>query len=189
MFSTNVPAGGAAAHGAATDDRGWQEQLADGTTVLVRPIRQEDAELEFEFLNELSPEYRGARFLGLVRDPSREVARQLTNVDPATAVAMIALAATGDRMREVGVAHFLINTAGDQCDCTLAVGEAWQRRGIGAVLMGHLIKAARARGIRRMRAFAPARTGPTHQSLAARLGFERRADPRDPAVVIYDLEL
>lgn len=189
MFSTSVPTG-AAAHGTGSALEGSErERLIDGADVWIRPIRAEDADLEFEFLRELSPEYRSSRFLGLVRDPSRDVARELTQIDPTTTVAFIALASADGRTREVAAAQLRINAAGDRCDCTLAVGESWQRRGIGGLLMDRLIKAARQRGVRHMRAFAPVRTGHTHRSLAASLGFERRDDPRDPAVVIYDLEL
>lgn len=167
---------------------GWNEKLYDGTTVWIRPIDERDAELELEFLNHLSPEFRNARFLGLVRDPSPEVARELTNLDPATDMAFIALVSYQGRDHQVGAAQFRVNAAGDSCDASLAVSGEWRKRGVGSLLMRHLIEAARARGIRHMRAYAPMRSdGGDH--LAARIGFQRRQDPRDSATVIYDLPL
>ncbi len=167
---------------------GWNEKLYDGTSIWIRPIARQDAELELEFLNHLSPRFRNSRFLGLVRDPSPEVARELTNLDPAKAVAFIALVSQEGRDHQIGAAQFHVNTQGDSCDASLTVSDEWRKRGVGSFLMHHLIEAARARGIRHMRAYAPSRSGGGDQ-LAARIGFQRRLDPRDPATVIYDLSL
>jgi acetyltransferase len=168
-----------------TPDTGWVEQLYDGTRLWIRPISRQDAELELQFLDHLSPEFRSARFLGLVRDPSPEVARELTDIDPANAVAFIALVSDDGRERQVGAAQF--HATGDSCDAALTVSGEWRKRGVGSALMRHLLEAARARGIRHMRAFAPARGG--GDRLASRIGFRRRVDPDDPATVIYDLRL
>lgn len=167
-------------------EAGWQEQLPDGTRVQIRPIAREDAALELEFLDHLSPEFRNARFLGLVRDPSPEVARALTSVDPAEAVAFIAVVSDGARERQIGAAQFHAN--GTRCDASLTVAGEWRQRGVGSALMRHLITAAVARGIRRMRAYAPAQSGGVDH-LAARIGFQRRPDPHDPATVLYELDL
>lgn len=167
---------------------GWNKQLYDGTVVCIRPIDRQDAELELEFLNRLSPGMRSLRFLGLVREPCPDVARELTDLDPARAVGFMAVASDEGRDRQIGAAHFRTNAAGDRCDCSVTVSDEWQKRGVGSSLMRLLIEAARSRGIRHMRAFAPARPDGSHH-LAARLGFERRLDPRDPAVVVYHLDL
>lgn len=168
-----------------TPETGWVEQLYDGTRLWIRPIARQDADLELEFLDHLSPEFRSARFLGLVRDPSPEVARELTDIDPANAVAFIALVPHEGRDRQVGAAQF--HAEGDSCDASLTVSGEWRRGGVGSALMRHLIEAARDRGIRHMRAYAPARGG--GDRLASRIGFRRRVDPDDPATVIYDLRL
>lgn len=167
---------------------GSGEKLYEDTGVRIRPSNEQDADLELEFLNHLSPEFRRLRFLGLVRDPSPEVARELTNPDPGNATALIALVTNDGRDHQVGAAHFHVNSAGDSCDCSVTVREEWQKRGVGSTLMRRLIEAAQTRGIRRMRAFAPARSEERHH-LASRLGFQRRPDPHDLAAVIYELEL
>lgn len=169
-------------------DNGWTEKLHDGTPVRIRSIDRADEELELEFLNHLSPEFRNARFLGLVRDPSPEVARELTQIDPATAVAFIALVSDKGRDQQIGAAQFHVSAAGDSCDASLAVSDPWRKRGVGSFLMHHLIAAARARGIRHMRAYVPNRSDGGDQ-LATHIGFQRRLDPHDPATVVYDLTL
>lgn len=167
---------------------GWNEKLQDGTTVQIRSIGEQDAELELEFLTHLSPAFRSSRFLGLVRDPTPEVARELTRLDPARAVGFIALVSQQGREHQIGAAQFHVNAAGDSCDASLTVSDEWRKRGVGSFLMRHLIAAARARGMRHMRAYAPSRSGGGDR-LAANIGFQRRLDPRDPATVIYDLSL
>lgn len=169
-------------------DTGWHQKLYDGTSVWIRPIDRQDAELELEFLNQLSPECRSLRFLGLVRDPSPDVARELTDLDPANAAGFIALVSRDGRDQQIGAAHFHTNTSGDGCDCSVTVSEEWQKRGVGSSLMRRLVDAARARGLRNMRAYAPARSDGSHH-LAARIGFRRGPDLRDPAAVVYDLKL
>lgn len=167
---------------------GWNKQLYDGTPVWIRPIDRQDAEMELEFLNRLSPEFRSLRFLGLVHEPCSDVARELTDLDPANAVGLVAVVSLEGRYRQVGAAHFRVNAEGDSCDCSVTVSDEWQKRGVGSSLMRRLIEVARARGIRRMRAYAPAQSDGSHH-LALRLGFQRRQDLRDPATVIYHLTL
>lgn len=175
-------------HTNAPSDKGWNVKLHDGTSVQIRLIEPHDAELELEFLNHLSPEFRNSRFLGLVRDPSPEVARELTNLDPATAMGFIAVVSHQGRDRQVGAAQFHVNALGDSCDASLTVSGDWRKRGVGSFLMRHLIAAARARGIQHMRAYAPSHSD-GGDYLAALIGFRRSLDPRDPATVIYDLSL
>ena len=166
----------------------WYTSLVDGTSAWIRPIDRQDAELELEFLISLSPEFRGLRFLGLIHEPSPQVARELTDLDPARAAGFVALISQQGRERQIGAAHFHINAEGDGCDCSVTVNEEWQKRGVGSSLMLRVVDAARARGVKHMHAHAPARSEGSHH-LAARIGFRRRADRRDPATGIYHLKL
>lgn len=171
-----------------TGPRGWIERLHDGSNVWIRPIDKHDAALELEFLQGLAPEFRADRFVGLIRSPSLEVARELTDIDPINEFALIAVVPHEGRERQVGAAQFHVASEPDHCDAAVTVSEEWRKRGIGSALMHHLIAAARARGIRHMHAPAPARSEGGAQ-LAPRLGFRRCPDPNDPATVIYRLEL
>lgn len=168
--------------------QGWHSKLPDGTSLWIRSIDGQDEELELEFLNSLSPEFRSLRFLGLVRDASPDVARELTNLDPAKAAGFIALVSHEGRERQIGAAHFHLDTRGDGCDCSVTVSEDWQKRGVGSSLMRRLVDAARARGIKHMRAHAPTHPDGSHH-LAARIGFRRRLDRHDPATVVYHMKL
>ena len=167
---------------------GWHKQLRDGISIWIRPISEQDAELELEFLKSLSPEARKLRFFGLVHEPSIEVARELTRLDPTHAAAFIAVASLDGREQQIGAAHYRTNEKGDSCDCSVTLDDAWRRRGIGTLLMRYLIDDAKSRGIRHMCAFAPADSD-DNSRLAGRLGFERRPDVHDPATVVYHLSV
>jgi GNAT superfamily N-acetyltransferase len=166
----------------------WKERLRDGNVVRIRSIRSGDAAREHAFLARLSPEDRAFRFIALIRAPDERVARYLTCTDPAREVALVALARGGDREAEIGAAQYSASRDGSRCDCAVAVDPQWQRRGVGRLLMWHLIDVARTRGIRRMYAVDPVRCAGAHL-LAERLGFHCRPDPEDPIVTTFELTL
>jgi len=166
----------------------WTQRLRDGSIVHVRPIDPDDAPRELAFLSRLSPEDRAFRFLGLMKDVTEGVARELTQVDPASEVVLVAIAHDGHDDVEIGVARFQASLDGTHCDCAVAVDPAWQKRGIGGLLMRHLIDVARTCGIRRMYSVDAARCAGAHL-LAERLGFHSRPDPEDPVVSTFELVL
>ena len=167
----------------------WKEQLRDGSTVRIRSIRPGDEEREHAFLARLSPEDRAFRFIALIRAADERVAHDLTCTDPAKDVALVALVRGGDGDMEIGAAQYCMTSKdGSRCDCAVAVDTRWQRRGVGRLLMWHLIDVAQARGIRRMYAVDPVRCAGAHR-LAERLGFHCRPDPEDPVVTTFELIL
>jgi GNAT superfamily N-acetyltransferase len=166
----------------------WTQRLRDGTIVHIRPIDQDDTPRELAFLSRLTPEHRSYRFLGLMKDVTEGVARELTHVDPESEVVLIAIVKDGREDVEIGAARFQAGRDGTQCDCAVTVDPAWQKRGIGGMLMRHLIDVARTCGIRRMYSVDAARCAGAHL-LAERLGFHSRPDPEDPVVTTFELML
>lgn len=167
---------------------GWAEMLRGGTPALIRPIRKDDASLERRILRGLPDDLRRCHFLGLVRNSTEDVVRALTCVDAERETAFIAVVSLDGRDSEVGVARFVASADGKSCDCSITIAPEWRRRGIGTLLMQHLIDAAKARGIRRMYTSDPI-DGTAPHELATRIGFRQRPDPEDPAAVIYELDL
>lgn len=163
------------------------EKLGDGTLVLIRPIRKEDAVLERAFIERLSPESRSYRFLGQVR-VSDDLVRRLTDIDYQRDMAFIALHLDAGEKKEIGVSRFSIGEDGGSCECTVAVSDEWQGKGLGTLLMRHLIEVARQRGIKRM--FSIDMAGNlAMRNLAASLGFDRKIDHDCPSEVIHTLDL
>ncbi|HWX67586.1 MAG TPA: GNAT family N-acetyltransferase [Rhodanobacter sp.] len=166
----------------------WIETLNDGSHVLVRPIRPEDRERESEFIERLSPESRHFRFLGEMRGASPALLDQLVNVDNQKDMAFVALVHDNSVLREVGVSRY--STSGDDthCECAVTVADDWQHRGLGVVLMRHLIDVARRHGFRQMFSMDAASNEPM-RDLANYLGFDRKRDPQDATQVIHTLDL
>lgn len=170
------------------DDPHWSATLKDGTHVLIRPIHKEDAVIERAFLKRLSPESRRLRFLGQLGEPSDELIRNLTDIDYRRDMAFVALVHRDGEKREIGVARYGTSVDGKNCECAVTVGDEWQNRGLGTLLMQHLIDVARSRGVQSMMSIDEAdNTG--MRDLAKFLGFSRKRDPDDPTLVIHTLKL
>lgn len=165
----------------------WDETLSDGTRVRIRPIRKEDAALEREFIERLSPRSIEYRFLGQMH-VSDEMIRRLTDIDYLRDMAFVALYTDGGKTREIGVSRYCVSNDGASCECAGVVADEWQGKGLGHLLMRHLIEVARQRGIKRMFSIDVARNQEMLR-LAKDLGFERKVELDDPNQVIYSLSL
>jgi GNAT superfamily N-acetyltransferase len=166
----------------------WKEKLRDGTTVLIRPICDDDVELERRFIEELSPQSRRFRFLGEIKSASPEMLRQFTHLDHASEVAFVALMADGADKREIGVSRYSARTDGLSCECAVAVSDEWHSKGLATLLMQHLIDTARQRGVECMYSMDAVDNQPM-RDLAEHLGFQRKQDPNDATQVIHTLDL
>ena len=166
----------------------WNERLRDGTEVLVRPLGAEDAAAERAFLESLSPESRRFRFLGQSGHPSEEMSHRLTHVDSPREGAFAAIARIDGRELRVGVSRYGCSADGSECECAVTVRDDWHHRGVGTLLLAHLLQVAKARGIKRMWSIDAA-SNARMDELARYFGFERRPDPNDTTQVIHSLWL
>ncbi|MFC4528676.1 GNAT family N-acetyltransferase [Dyella halodurans] len=166
----------------------WIETLNDGSHVLIRPIRPEDRALESEFIERLSAESKRFRFLGEMRDVSPALLDQWVNVDYRTDMAFVALVHDNGVLREVGVSRYSASGDNQHCECAVTVADDWRHRGLGVLLMRHLIDVARRNGFHQMFSMDAA-CNEAMRDLASYLGFDRKRDPRDAAQVIHTLEL
>ncbi|WP_159015248.1 GNAT family N-acetyltransferase [Cognatiluteimonas profundi] len=166
----------------------WSETLRDRSHVVIRPMGSQDREEERAFIEGLSPQSRHFRFLGQVCRPSDRLLDQLTDVDNVHDVAFAAVTHEDSRERIVGVGRYSANTAGDVCECAVTVSDDWQGKGLGTLLMKHLIEVARARGIHRMYSVDSAENVRMTE-LAGDLGFLHHVDPDDASQLIHELLL
>lgn len=166
----------------------WMETLSDGTRVIIRPIRKEDAALERAFIRRLSPESRRLRFLGQMNEPNDALVRALTDIDYRRDFAFVALVHRDREKREIGVARFSTSEDGTSCECAVTVADEWRHRGLAVTLMRHLIDVARDRGVKTMFSLDEA-SNAGMRDLARFLGFRRRRDPDDATQVIHTLTL
>lgn len=166
----------------------WSETLRDRSHVLIRPISPTDRTAERAFIEGLSARTRRFRFLGQIATPSESDLTRLTGVDHARDEAFVAVVAEDAHERIVGVSRYGTDMPGVRCECAVVVDDAWQGRGLGTLLMRHLIEVARSRGIRSMYSLDSAENL-AMCDLAHALGFRTRADPDDVSQVIHELAL
>ena len=162
--------------------------LRGGSEVTIRVLRKEDAELDRDFIRNLSPESRWMRFLGQVGEPSDSLIRKLTELDYRHDMAFVALSQEGGVAHAVGVSRYSVAPDDLSCECAVTVADAWQGKGLGTVLMRDLIDIARKRGIHSMFSI-DANENERMRELARDLGFKREQDPDDATRVIHRLVL
>lgn len=164
------------------------EILRDGTEVQIRPIHRTDVDLERRFIEELSPRSRRFRFLDSMSSPSSAVLRRLVELDAATDVAYVAMIIVDGRPSEIGVGRFSALAGGEDCEFAVAVSDAWQRHGLGTLLMQRLLEAARARGIETMHS-SDSRDNDLMHGFAEHLHFRRERDPDDDTQLLYIVDV
>ncbi|HEY5612614.1 MAG TPA: GNAT family N-acetyltransferase [Lysobacter sp.] len=166
----------------------WSEMLHDRSHVVIRPINKHDKEAERAFIEGLSAEARRYRFLGQIRSPSERMIDEFTDLDPAHEAAFVAVIPDDGRERIVGVSRYSTDPKGENCECAVTVSDEWQNKGLGTLLMKHLIEVAKARGIHKMTSIDSA-DNIQMADLARHLGFRSRVDPDDAGQVIHELDL
>lgn len=153
----------------------WKGTLRDGTPILGRPIGAGDRDLERSFIDGMSSVARRFHFLDTMKSLSATLLAPLTVMDPAMDVAFVVLLAEAGATTEIGVARFSAQADGSDCELAIAVGDAWQRKGLGTLLMHHLTCAAQERGIAEMHAISASDNDPM-RGLPECLGMRRMRD-------------
>jgi acetyltransferase len=125
-----------------------RERTPDGVEYRIRPIRKDDAAREREFIHGLSPESRFQRFMYTIREPSDELVARLVDIDGHARMALIAVTGEPPDEHIVGVARYAADPGGRDCEFGVAVGDAWQCRGIGTTLTRLLFEHAAHQGFR-----------------------------------------
>ena len=158
-----------------------ERRLGDGRTVVIRPMRHEDAALEREFLAGLSEEALYLRFMKWVKVPNERLVNFLTDVDYDRHMAFACTVAGESGERLVGQARYLINPDGKSCEFSIVIADAWHRTGIAGLLMEALLRAARERGLARMEGII-LRNNRSMARFVRALGFEVAPSAEDPTL-------
>ncbi len=165
-----------------------REALADGTPFTLRPIRPEDAAIEMEFVDGLSPESRRLRFQSALRSLTPAMLARFTQIDYDREMAFIAVDERTGIDHEVGVARYMTLPDGKSCEFAIVVADTWQGRGLGHRMMERLIEVARSRGIEEMIGWVLA-TNSAMLDMVENLGFHVAAEVDDPLTRRVTLKL
>lgn len=120
--------------------------LRDGSEVVISRLTPADAPLLSEAFARLSEESRRLRFLGPKPSLSSGELRYLTQVDGHRHEALSAIdPATG---QGVAIGRFVRNPGTpESAEVAITVADAWQRRGLGRLLLERLAERAREEGV------------------------------------------
>jgi len=154
-----------------------ERQLADGRTVVIRPIRPEDEAALQRFFEGMSGDALYLRFQKWVHAVSDKLLHFFTYIDYDRHMAFIC--AAGDDI--VGEARYVANEDGRSCEFAVAIADAWHKTGIAGLLMEALISAARQHGMRSMEGLV-LRENQDMLRFVKALGFEAHHDAEEPAM-------
>jgi acetyltransferase len=163
-------------------------QLSDGTNIVIRPIRPEDAEIEQAFIRNLSPESRYFRFMNSISELSLEMLVRFTQIDYHNEMALIAVWPNDDGEEEIGVVRYMTNVDKTTCEFALVVADHWQGKGIARLLMRNLIEVARDRGLEVMEGQVLSNNF-RMLDLMTRLNFKISNDPTETGIKLVRLRL
>ncbi len=126
----------------------FHETLADGTRILIRPIKPEDEEKHFAFFHSLSRQTNYYRFFSYRKKLTHEQITRFTQIDYDREMAIIALIEEDGKEKTIGVNRLAYYPQEDRYEFALVVTDDWQDKGVGKILMEKLISIARDRGIK-----------------------------------------
>ncbi len=165
-----------------------RSDLSDGTRIIIRPIRPEDAIIEREFVNSLSQQSRYFRFMYSMPEITPELLSRFTQIDYDREMALIAVTDIDNEIEQVGVARY--HTLPDQVSCEFAIviADDWQNRGVARRLMRALVEAARSRRFTQMIGTVLVENRRMIDFVKS-LGFRVETSPEDPQLMEVTLEL
>lgn len=173
-------------------DPAWRvvRTLRDGTSITIRPITPDDREeLRREF-QQTSAQTRYLRFLGVVGELSEAMLTYLTDVDQHDHIALVATTTSPDLKTErgIGVARVIrLKGSPDVAEAAITVRDDMQKNGVGSALAFEIERAARMRGIRRIRAEVLERNAAMRSILEG--AGAKRVPSESHETISYDIEV
>ena len=162
--------------------------LADGRSVLIRPIRANDEPREREFFDQLAGESRQQRFMKYVRSLSDQLVHFFTHIDYDRHMAFVCEAPVEGRPELVGEARYIANPDGRSCEFAVVIADAWHKSGIAGLLMEALMRAAQEHGFASMEGLVLRENRDMLRFVKA-LGFEATPDPLEPTMARVEKKL
>ena len=158
-----------------------QLQLANGSTVNVRPMRPEDEPAIVALLRRVSPEDLRLRFFHAMKQFSHAFIARLTQLDYARAMAFVATDAATAEI--IGAVRLHSDSRYETAEYAILLRSDLKGKGLGWALMQLLIEYASSEGLKSLSG-AVLRENTTMLTMCRELGFDIQSDPRDASVVL-----
>lgn len=155
-------------------------------TVHLRPVRPEDETLYEHFFAHVEAGDIRMRFFTAAQGRSHRFLARLTQIDYAREMAFVALSETGEEL--LGVSRLAADPDYIRADYAVLVRSDFKGKGLGWLLMKHLIAYARNEGLRELHGEVLAENT-TMIGMCLKLGFQVEQDPEDPILRQVTLQL
>lgn len=165
-------------------------RLPGGESVVVRAIGPRDAERLQAYMRNLSGSTRRNRFLGALSELAPRELERLTHMGGPSELALIALASAGGERVMVAETVQVVTPGSLRCEIALSVTDAWQRKGLGTLLLWETECWARLVGASSLIGEV-LRTNNAMKGLARKAGFAIRGPFKDARLteIIKDLSI
>jgi len=170
------------------DDSAETWTLDDGSKLVLRHIAPTDAAKEQAFVRGLSPQSSYLRFQGTIKDLSKKDLKKFTDPDPRNAVALIVLRSGEKGEEEIGVARYVIDPDGANCEFAIVVADTWQKRGIGTRLMNALMRHLQVSGVKRISGYVLKKNSGMRKFIK-QMGFAETNIPDDQSILLVTKHL
>ena len=169
----------------------WQEQMyttQESEQVLIRPVKPEDAGPMQDFFQELSSQTVYLRFFSPLKQLSKRMLIQLTQIDYDREVALVALFGSHPDEKIIGSARIIFTANGTEGEFAIMLADSWQGKGIGAALLKSCLAFSKRYGLKRVFGVV-LRENRQMLRLADKLGFKKVNTPASGEVeIIIDIE-
>lgn len=159
--------------------RATRARLRDGTPVIVRLVRHDDARYADAFFQWLSEETRYMRFMYPVKELTPEILAGVLTQNGLKRVALVVEPVhqvARDPTPAVAIGRYVPTEDPAVCEVAITVGDPWQGRGVGRAVLTRLITLAARGGYTAMSAVALT-TNSKMVGLARSFGFEIHSEP------------
>ncbi|MGD9249845.1 MAG: bifunctional acetate--CoA ligase family protein/GNAT family N-acetyltransferase [Desulfobacterales bacterium] len=117
----------------------YRSKIKDGEAIFIRPIRPEDGPLFQGLFESLSTTSLYFRFCCSIKALSSDMLARNTQIDYDREMALVAIKGDLGSERMLGAARFINDPDGRSAEFAVMVGDAWQGKGIGALLLQKLL--------------------------------------------------
>ncbi|WP_321494176.1 GNAT family N-acetyltransferase [uncultured Desulfobacter sp.] len=169
----------------------WQEQLyttQESEQVLIRPIKPEDAVPMQDFFESLSSQTVYLRFFTPLKQLSKRMLIQLTQIDYDREIALVATFPPQSGGKIIGSARIIFTANGTEGEFAIMLADSWQGKGIGAALLKSCLAFSKRYGLKRVFGVV-LRENKQMLRLADKLGFKKVSTPASGEIeLIIDIE-
>jgi acyl-CoA hydrolase/GNAT superfamily N-acetyltransferase len=121
--------------------------LKDGTRILLRPIKPSDATLKQHLFYALSKESVRNRYLGSIKAMPMKRVWPYVVVDYENEMSIVATIEERGTENLIGIGSYVKIPHTTTAEVSFAVRDDWQNKGVGTLLLNHLIEIAKKKGL------------------------------------------